>query len=178
MQGPCKDFPGARSSRGLRLHGGRRVFSRARVQLAYTHMLAFLNQLGTIKIQHSDHRLQDILLELSGHRRHILQEDNGRPLDPHVAHATAPADATSRVRSACPPNQLYACTCARGRRILCSADNTRPLIHACVRSLTHSFSLTHSHSLTYTHSLTFFAVAHMRKRSLNRYSFLIFLSGT
>ena len=149
MQGFSRTGRGrARSSRGLRLHGGRRVFSRARVQLAYTHMLAFLDQLGTIKLQHSDHRLQDILLELSGHRRHILEEDNGRPLDPHVAHATAPADATSRVRSACPPNKLYACTCARGRRILCSADNTRPLIHACVRSLTHSFA--HGSADSYT----------------------------
>jgi hypothetical protein len=63
-------------------------------------------------------------------------------------HATAPADATSRVRSACPPNKLYACTCARRRRILCSADNTRPLIHACVRSLTHSFA--HGSADSYT----------------------------
>lgn len=149
MQGFSRTGRGrARSSRGLRLHGGRRVCSRARVQLAYTHMLAFLNQLGTISLQHSDHRLQDILLELSGHRRHILEEDNGRPLDPHVLHATAPADATSRVRSACPPNKLYACTCARRRRILCSADNTRPLIHACVRSLTHSFA--HGSADSYT----------------------------
>ena len=112
------------------------------------HSHACIDQLGTIKLQHSDHRLQDILLELSGHRRHILEEDNGRPLDPHVAHATAPADATSRVRSACPPNKLYACTCARKRRILCSADNTRPLIHACVRSLTHSFA--HGSADSYT----------------------------
>jgi hypothetical protein len=123
------------------------VCSRARVQLAYTHMLAFLDQLGTIKLQHSDHRLQDILLELSGHRRHILAEDNGRPLDPHVAHATAPADATSRVRSACPPNKLYACTCARRRRIpVRQTTLAHSFMPAFVHSLTHSLMdlLTHT----------------------------------